>query len=300
MPESFRYTIAHLSDLHLTASDTAWRSEPGIFGRLRGMNEAFRQIVATPKIQSADLVLVTGDVTDRGDLDAWRFFWEVVNEAGLADRLRVVPGNHDLCCLSMRLFTARHKRQKGDLRKAAAGLRLCGQETRFPWGFRPNEHVALFGLNSNNLGNRTVAENAMGQIGYYQLGAFADLLHKHRDAAVKIVALHHSPNIPRVETALKRGQKPMGAMERWLHEIPREQRRALLLLCRTHRVRLVLHGHLHGIEDRRVGGVRIIGAPAATEPANGRGEYPLHLYRIRSAGSRLQCRVTKLPAAQQR
>ncbi len=285
--------IVHLSDLHLTADDGAPRSEPKIFGHLRGMNATFRQLVMCSLVQDADLVLVTGDVTDTGDLEAWRVFSNAVTQAGLVGKVRVVPGNHDLCCLSLRIFGSQAGWRNEDMARLKAGLRLCSQDTKFPWAFRPAEHIVLFGLNSNNFGNRSAVENAMGQVGYYQLVAFADLLYKHRTAAVKIVALHHSPNIPWVETALKRGQEPSGPLERWLHEIPRDQRRALLLLCQTHRVRLVLHGHLHGAEDRRVAGVRIIGAPAATEPTNASGRCEFWTYTIRPSGSRLVCRVCK-------
>ena len=45
MPSSSTFRIAHLSDLHLTEDDKARRSAPKLFGRLRGMNAAFRQIV---------------------------------------------------------------------------------------------------------------------------------------------------------------------------------------------------------------------------------------------------------------
>jgi predicted phosphodiesterase len=52
-------------------------------------------------------------------------------------------------------------------------------------------------------------------------------------------------------------------------QIDPAQEAALHLLSITHRVRLVLHGHLHRAEVRRVGGIRIIGAPASTQPMAG-------------------------------
>ena len=45
------FRIAHLSDLHLTKTDGARRTELGVFGRLKGMNAAFRKIVASKVIQ---------------------------------------------------------------------------------------------------------------------------------------------------------------------------------------------------------------------------------------------------------
>lgn len=260
------YRIAHLSDLHLTARDNAARSEPKLFGALKGMNDNFRKIVISKAVQNSDLILVTGDVTDRGDVETWRFFWDMVEEVGIKDRVRVVPGNHDVCCLGARLPMARKQYRKADMAKVHKGLLMGGQPTKFPWAYNPDPCVVVFGLNSNNLGNFSAIDNAMGDIGYYQLKDLAGLLYKHRDVPVKIVAMHHSPNIPEEKTARKRGQQPFSQLDRIGHQVPQSQRQALNLLCVSHKVRLLLHGHLHMAEDRRITGVRYIGASASTEP----------------------------------
>ena len=122
------YTIAHLSDLHLTGDERAPRSEPRLFGALRGMNAAFRRLVRAPALQTADLVLVTGDVTDRGEPAAWEVFWRELHDAGLIQRTRVIPGNHDLCHLGVRLTDYRI-----DVQRAMAGLGAGMQPVRFPW-----------------------------------------------------------------------------------------------------------------------------------------------------------------------
>ncbi len=83
---------------------------------------------------------------------------------------------------------------------------------------------------------------------------------------MKIIAMHHSPNIPEVETAIKRGQRAFSPLDRITHQVPEAQRWMLNLLCVTHKVRLLLHGHLHMSEDRRITGVRYIGAAASTQP----------------------------------
>jgi 3',5'-cyclic AMP phosphodiesterase CpdA len=251
MPKTLPFRIVHLSDLHLTSTDNASRSEARLFGRLQGMNAAFRRIVQTPTIQQANLLLFTGDITDRGEIESWKVFWSTLNDAGLSDRTLVVPGNHDVCCMGVRAPWDRGA--QADWEKAVAGLRLGGQPTRLPWVQTPDPRVVVFGLSSNNLGNFSAATNAVGQIGYFHLQTLAEKLHVYRDVPVKIVLLHHSPNIPEEDTALKRGQRAFGVLERASHQIPQDQRRALRLLCITHRVRLILHGHLHMAEDRRVG-----------------------------------------------
>lgn len=276
------FRIAHVSDLHLTASDAAERSEPKLLGRLRGMNDAFRKVVRSPAVQEADVLLVTGDVTDRGDLASWRVFWRIVDDAGLRARTWVIPGNHDVACLGVRL-PSRGSYGTSDLARARSGLRLKpGHPIDFPWAKRLDERVVVFGVNSNNLGNLTGATNAMGQIGVRQLAKLARLLRAHQDVPVKIVALHHSPNIPADEVAKRRGVAPLGWLGTKGHQIGREAREALRLVAIAQGVRLIVHGHLHRREDRRVDGIRIVGVPASTEPrvVKGKATYELALYTV--------------------
>jgi 3',5'-cyclic-AMP phosphodiesterase len=288
------FRIVHLSDLHLTRTDGASRSEPKLFNKLKGMNEAFRKIVVSKPIQQSDLVLVTGDVTDRGDIESWAVFWDAINSAGLADRTYVIPGNHDVCCLGLRLPGSRKAYREADLQKAINGLKMGGKPTKFPWVINPDPRVVIFGLNSNNLGNLNAATNAMGEIDYYQLASFASKLYVYRNTPVKIVALHHSPNIPGAETARKRGQKPYSKLERLGHQIAEGQRHALQLLCITHRVRLIVHGHLHLAEDRRLGGIRIVGAPSTTQPISKRkltNDYQFCTYIVQGDGGRVRSEI---------
>ena len=259
------FRIAHLSDLHLTASDDAMRSEPKLFGKLIGMNRAFRKLAASDELQKADLVIVTGDVTDRGELDAWKFFWEALEEAKLLEKTWVIPGNHDVCCLGIRMPDRRNADR--DIQKLVRGLALKkGHPTRFPWAHSPDGRVAVFALNSNNLGNVSGMTNAVGWLGHWQLARLARMLARFQEIPVKIIALHHSPNIPGDDVAVERGLMPMGPLATRGHQIDRGQRAALRLVGIAQHVRLIVHGHLHRREDRRVDGIRIIGVPASTEP----------------------------------
>jgi 3',5'-cyclic AMP phosphodiesterase CpdA len=276
------FTIAHLSDLHLTADDRSPRSEARLFGALRGMNAAFDRLAAAPALHEADLILVTGDVTDRGEATAWEAFWRPLRAAGLAAKVRVVPGNHDLCHLGVRLTDYRI-----NVQRAAAGLAAGAQPTRFPWvEILAGGRVALIGLNSANLGNRSGATNAIGRLGFYQLEALARVLRRVRQVPVVVVALHHSPNIPANRTADERHLARMSPVERWGMELAQPERRMLRLLCLIAGVRLVVHGHLHRFEDRRVNALRIVGAPAATEPlADDHGAHlPYLAYEIGASG----------------
>ena len=72
-------TLAHLSDLHL--------------GRGPREAAALRAMVAALVATGVDHVVVTGDVTHRGRLDELASFRRLT--APIADRMTVVPGNHD-------------------------------------------------------------------------------------------------------------------------------------------------------------------------------------------------------------
>lgn len=259
--------IAHISDLHLTRSNRFSRLEPKLFGKLRGMNKTFKSLMLSSVFHDVDWLFVIGDVTDRGDLDSWHYFWEVIAEAGFKDRCLVVPGNHDACNLGLSLYPRKESEQAGRerLRRLQRGLRLGNQPTRFPWVQKIDKSIAVFGIDSSNVGNLSLITNAVGSLGFRQLEALARLLKKHGTVPIKIVMLHHSPNIPRQETEQKRGLASTSKLARWGHEVPKEDRRGLRLLAVTQNVRLVIHGHLHRAETRKVNGVRIIGVPATTE-----------------------------------
>jgi len=115
------FKIAHLSDLHLTAKDGASRSEPDLFSHLKGMNVAFRTIFGSQEVKISDIVLVTGDVIDQGDLEFWRVFGNTVTEASLKDRMRVIPGKRDVCCLGARLPWVYKQYREDDMKKVRKG-----------------------------------------------------------------------------------------------------------------------------------------------------------------------------------
>jgi hypothetical protein len=91
-PPEPRLRVAHLSDLHVTEADNVRVVERDAPGGSRMLGRLFER----PELREADLIIVTGDITDRGTAQSWRRFTELVAESRLADRLVLVPGNHDL------------------------------------------------------------------------------------------------------------------------------------------------------------------------------------------------------------
>jgi predicted MPP superfamily phosphohydrolase len=93
------WRVAHLSDIHVVGERYGFRIESGRGGP-RG-NERMAQVMARlEEIHAAeplDIVLITGDITDAGLATEWAEFLDFLAEhPALAERMIVVPGNHDV------------------------------------------------------------------------------------------------------------------------------------------------------------------------------------------------------------
>jgi hypothetical protein len=84
--------VAHLSDLHVNEGPRVRMCER----HTPGGNAHLARVLDSPALADIDLLLVTGDVTDRGTAASWRSFVSLIEERGLEDKLILVPGNHDL------------------------------------------------------------------------------------------------------------------------------------------------------------------------------------------------------------
>lgn len=267
------HTIAHLSDLHLTAVSEGRRKED----RAQHMNANLARLLHHEPVQNADLVLITGDVSDRGELAAWNVLWSAVKDAGLDLRKTlVIPGNHDAACLGLR----RTRPKVEDLAIVRSGLEKGRQRRRLPYlrTFAGGD-IGVFAVDSVNAGNFNLIDNAVGRIGFHQLAELGGLLRQNAEIPCKLVALHHSPNIPGSATSKRRGEKATPFWQRAALQLDRVDRVGLRLLARTFEVKAILHGHTHDNLDRRVSGVRIIGTRDSTVPQrSGLLSYKLYSY----------------------
>jgi hypothetical protein len=98
-PSARAWRVAHLSDIHVVGERYGFRIESGRAGP-RG-NERLRMVLARLAAIHAekplDLVLITGDITDAGRSAEWaEFFDALAAHPGLAARLLILPGNHDV------------------------------------------------------------------------------------------------------------------------------------------------------------------------------------------------------------
>ncbi len=93
------WRVAHLSDIHLVGERYGFRIESGRRGP-RG-NDRFARILdrieAIHRTSQLDIILITGDMTDAGIAAEWAQFLDTVElHPALAERMLILPGNHDL------------------------------------------------------------------------------------------------------------------------------------------------------------------------------------------------------------
>ena len=267
------FTIAHLSDVHLSPIDgftpRHWslKRALGYANWLRQRRASFDRtvldrIVADIEAADPDHIAVTGDLVNIGlpqehiNALAW------LETLGPPQRVSVVPGNHDIY--------VRLHRDPGAERWARYMASDTGEpapgEPRFPF-LRRLGPIGLIGVNS---AVPTLPLLASGRVGQAQRERLAVLLESlRREGLFRLVLIHHPP-LPGQATRL-RALKDAAELK------------ALLV---RHGAELVIHGHNHINMLAWCGGGRtlvpVVGAPAAAL-ARTRKSAPLarhNLYRI--------------------
>jgi 3',5'-cyclic AMP phosphodiesterase CpdA len=93
------WRVAHLSDVHGVGERYGFRIESGRSGP--SGNGRLRRLLAELDLLHAseplDVILITGDMTDAGRSSEWVDFMDAVSQhPRLAERMLMIPGNHDL------------------------------------------------------------------------------------------------------------------------------------------------------------------------------------------------------------
>ena len=179
-------TLAHVSDLHLPfepelsltqrfskrqLSGWAWRRRRNLH-----RTEILEALAADLRVQGADHIVVTGDITNFSLPEEFRRAAAWLESLAPADRISLVPGNHDAL-----VAVAVHE-----------GLGLWAAWTRAGDGWpvvHERDGVALIGLNS---ALPTPPLIARGQLGEGQLSRLERVLDAQRIAGrLRVVFLHH-------------------------------------------------------------------------------------------------------------
>ena len=274
------FTLAHLSDPHLPPMpaprlrDLAGKRALGYLNWRRNRQNVHRRdvldaLVSDMQAQSPDQIAVTGDLVNialEAEFAPARAWLESV---GAADRVTVIPGNHDAY---VRATQHRFAEACGDYLRSDAAPE---DGAAFP-SLRRRGPVALISTSS---AVPTPPLMATGRLGRGQLEALERMLAGlAAEGAFRVLLIHHPL---RSDSRIKRLTDSAD----------------LLALLQRHAVELVLHGHDHVHSTIWIDGPRgkipVVGVPSASALAHGR--YPAaayNLFAIAREGAAWRCEQT--------
>ncbi len=274
------FTLAHLSDPHLPPMpaarlrDLAGKRALGYLNWTRNRHKYHRRevldaLVSDLQVQAPDQIAVTGDLVNlalEAEFAPSRAWLESV---GAADRVTVIPGNHDAY---VRATRHRFAEAWGDYLR---GDEAPDGDVAFPL-LRRRGPLTLISTSS---AVPTPPLMATGWLGRSQLAALERMLAGLAAAqAFRVLLVHH----------------PLRSDSRFKRLTDSAD---LLALLQRHGVELVLHGHDHVHStiwvDGPSGKIPVIGVPSASAIAHGR--YPaaaFNLFSIEREGTAWRCEQT--------
>ena len=260
------FTLAHLSDPHLPPlpaarfRDFAGKRALGYLNWTRNRHKFHERavldaLVSDMQSQHPDHVAITGDLVNlalEAEFAPARHWLESV---GAAERVTVIPGNHDAY-----VRATRHHFRRAWGSYLAGDDALEGGDLSFPL-LRRRGPLALISLSS---AVPTPPLMATGRIGRAQLEALERLLSKlSAEQTFRVLLIHH----------------PLRSDSRFKRLTDSQ---ALLALLQRHGVELVLHGHDHVHSTIWIAGpagkIPVVGVPSASALAHGR--YPAAAYNL--------------------
>ncbi len=279
-PASSGLYFAHLSDPHLTSLDgVRWRQllNKRVLGylswrrrrRAEHRSEVLDVLLEDLERMRPEHIVITGDLTHTGLPDEFHQARLWLERVGAAERVTVVPGNHDAYVRSSwsNTFSLWEPFMRSDAPPEVVP-QGAGDENIFP-SLRIRNGVALIGLSS---ARATAPFLATGSLGREQLERLQLLLQRAAgERLFRIVLLHHPP-------------RPED--EKWRKRLT--DGRALCRVLERAGAELVLHGHGHRSlrSELAVGGHRIpvfgIPSASATGTREGRGAQ-YYLYKVSRA-----------------
>jgi 3',5'-cyclic AMP phosphodiesterase CpdA len=280
------FTLAHLSDLHLSSLDGV-RPRTLLGKRMLGYaswwfrrrhehrTDVLDALRADLHAERPDHIAVTGDLTHLGLPQEFRDASSWLQRLGAPDRITVVPGNHDAYVREpwQETFAQWSTYMQGDNADESTGF-----ESAFP-SLRIRRDVALIGLST---AQPSAPFLATGRLGEGQLQRLERILAQTSGAGLfRIVMLHHPPAAHTV---------------RWRKSL--RDGATLRDMLKRHEVELVLHGHAHFSAatylDPALGRNLAIGVPSASAIGTKVDRHATyHVYRIArgDAGWRLRVSV---------
>jgi len=280
--------FAHLSDPHLTSLQRVrWRQlmSKRVLGylswqrkrRAEHRREVLDALLCDLRQTQPEHIVITGDLTHLGLPDEFRQARMWLDRLGAADRVTVVPGNHDAYVRTpwSSTFSLWQPYMQSD--SEFAGVTDRGNRQLFP-SLRIRSGVALIGLSS---ASASAPFLATGSLGPQQRQRLSMLLKQTAEQGLfRVVLLHHPP---RVED------------EKWRKRLV--DGKALCAVLEREGAELVLHGHSHrAVEAGIPHGERkipVFGIPSASAIGHRVGRCAqYYLYKVRREGDRWSVRVS--------
>ena len=264
--------FAHLSDPHLTSLDgVRWRQllNKRVLGylswrrrrRAEHRGEVLDVLLEDLGAARPEHIVITGDLTHTGLPEEFHQARLWLDRLGAAERVTVVPGNHDAYAHSAwsGTFALWEPFMRSD------GAAVGSDDTMFP-SLRIRNGVALIGLSSARATAPFLATGALGRAQLQRLQALLEQAAGQR--LFRVVLLHHPP-------------RPED--EKWRKRLT--DGKALCAVLGRAGAELVLHGHshrsLHGELDAGPRRIPVFGIPSASaigSRAGKRAQY--YLYRV--------------------
>lgn len=276
-PSTDSFTLAHISDLHLTSLKgtvvsqlfnkrmlgyLSWWRKRRVIHRLEIVDALLKDL----QISRPDHIAVTGDLTHLGLPDEFADAGKWLTKLGSPDQVTVIPGNHE----------AYVGQQWADQLSTWAPYLSADDNqgnsctTAFFPSLRIRGPVALIGLCS---ATPSLPFLAVGSLDDRQLERLGELLVKTGEAGLLRVVLIHHPPVPGTIKWRKRLTNSSAFAE-------------VVARCGAD---LILHGHTHApafaVLPTPAGNVPVVGAPSASE-LNPRSERcaKYNLYVIKKTG----------------
>jgi len=289
------FALAHLSDPHLAgwAVDhigsllnkrltgwLSWRSNRKFIHQTRVLD----MVVADLAARAADHIAVTGDLVNISLPDEFSRAALWLNRLGDADRVTIVPGNHDAY---VAVNWAQGAGQWSDYMTNRGWQPEGAAPTDVQSGFPFVRRVGPLALVGVSTALPMPPFIAAGRLGATQIEALARTLTQLRSPdTFRVVLIHHPPFAG-------------GAYKRksLLDREPFQE------VIRTAGAELILHGHMHMASLGRIGTTPVIGVPSASAIRKGHKDAAAYnLYRVGSDGPnwRLLVEIRGLAADQGR
>ncbi|WP_255555523.1 phosphodiesterase [Enterovibrio paralichthyis] len=211
--------ILQLTDTHIVCPP---KKVSGVLDTLASFEQAVSKIEQDlVKLGAIDAIVVTGDITDHGDLDSYEAFKSVLGRLGIP--YLVIPGNHDL---------------RASMHQAFEGLTPATSE-EINW-IKSYPDLDIIGLDT------VIPGQGGGRLSPSALTFLEQALASSPDKPA-LIAMHHPPFASGIQFMDAIGLE--GAEE--MAEILENSKREMRIIC----------GHLHNSIVSTIGGVTVLSSP---------------------------------------